>query len=375
MAISEREILRVLDANLDRAREGLRVVEELARFVFQDKALQKKTKSLRHKLASLFASLPRKRAVGSSAVLAPKHVTRERLIDLGRDVTSDVGKDTLTSHEAKRATTIDLVQANFARIEESLRALEEFTKFFPGTLSTNLKALRFEVYTLEKDYVRAGNRAANASLLRNVGMYPIMDREAIGDLDPLKVARQVLVPGIRIVQYRDKVSSAAGICEICAALRKITSRKGVIFIVNDRIDIAQAVDADGVHLGQDDVPIAVARQSLGSRKIIGRSTHSLMQARRAAKEDVDYIGVGPIFSTPTKPQARPVGMELIAKVRAITDKPIIAIGGINRHNLGEVLANGADGAAVISAILKARYVRSSTESLVRISRKRSKSRS
>jgi len=374
MRLPPKEILRILDANLNRAREGLRVVEDVARFVLEDKSLQRKTKSLRHRLASLFASTPRLPSRTRAGKSSPPEIDREMLIDLGRDATGDVGKDFLTSTEARRTTTVDFIQANFARIEESVRALEEFTKFFSSETSARLKAMRFEVYSLEKDYIRASNRARNVESLKGIGLYPIIDRETIGDLDPIKVARQILVPGVKIVQYRDKVFSAAAVCETCSALRDLTARKRVIFIVNDRVDIAQAVDADGVHLGQDDVPVPLARRMLGSRKIIGKSTHSLTQARKAVKEDVDYMAVGPIFSTPIKSGARPVGTELIARVRTITDKPIVAIGGINRHNLGEVLNGGADAAAVISAIFKTKNVRASTEALVNICRKRLRKR-
>ena len=372
MHIPERQLYRIVDANLNRAREGLRVVEEVARFVLEDKALQKKTKSLRHKLASLFASAPRKGAANPPSSQAARQVDRPLLIDRGRNAEGDVGKNSLTGSEARRATIADLLQANFARIEESVRALEEFTKIFSGDLSACFKAMRFEVYSLEKEYVRAANRVANIHSLKRIGLYPIIDRQTIGDLDPVEVARQVLVPGVKIVQYRDKVSSASDICEICAALRDITLQKGVIFIVNDRLDIALATDADGVHLGQDDIPVSTARRLLGSRKIIGKSTHSFSQARRAAKQDIDYIAVGPIFSTPTKRGARAVGPELIARVRQITDKPIIAIGGINRHNLGDVLERGADGAAVISAVLKAKNIRAAAVSLKNICRRSSK---
>jgi thiamine-phosphate pyrophosphorylase len=374
MDISEREIYRIVDANLNRAREGLRVVEELARFVFADRALQNKTKLLRHRLASHFAFSGRGQGKSVSVAAKTEHLNRESLIDLGRDAVTDVGKDFLTRSEARRAALTDLVQSNFARIEESLRALEEFTKFYSRGLPPRLKALRFDVYTLEKEYVSAANRAANALSLKGIGLYPIVDREALGDLDPVRVATQILVPGVRIIQYRDKISSAAEICRICADLRKVTSRKGVIFIVNDRIDIALATGADGVHLGQDDVPVALARRLLGSRKIIGKSTHSLAQARQAAREDIDYSSVGPIFSTATKPGARAVGVELIARVRAMTDKPIIAIGGIAEKNARDVFDKGADGAAVISAILKAENIRAAVLSLTGACRARKNSR-
>jgi thiamine-phosphate pyrophosphorylase len=372
MRLPEKEILRILDANLNRAREGLRVVEEIARFVFDDKALQKKTKSLRHRLASLFAAYPRAGQRLPVTEPAAAALDREMLIDLGRDARGDVGKTSSTPREGKRVGLSDLIQANFARIEESVRVLEEYTKPGAGGLSPKLKSMRFDIYSLEKDYIRMANRAVKRVALKGIGLYPILDRDAMGGADPIAVARQVLTPGVAMVQYRDKRSSAAEVCRVCDELRRMTSRKGVILIVNDRVDIAHAVGADGVHLGQDDMPVASAREILGSKKIIGKSTHSFPQARRALKEDIDYIAVGPIFSTPTKPGAKPVGCELIVRVRAMTDKPIIAIGGIAAKNLPEVLDAGADGAAVISAILKAKQIRTSTWALVDICRRKLK---
>ncbi len=362
-AIADREIYRIIDANLNRAREGLRVVEEVARFVLEEKTLQKRTKSLRHELASLFAFIPARKGGSDSSSNGTSQVDRGQLIDRGRDALADVGRDSFTPGEVRRASDTDIIQANFARIEESFRALEEFTKFLSAELSSRLKAMRFQVYSLEKEYVRAGYRADKARGLKRIGLYPILDRETLGDRDPLEVAQNVLPRGVKIVQYRDKVSSAAEMCEVCLGLREITLRKKVMFIVNDRVDIAQASDADGVHLGQGDVPVDLARKLLGSQKIIGRSTHSLAQARQAAKQDVDYIAVGPIFSTDTKRGRRPVGPELVAKVRKTTDKPIIAIGGINGANLDGVLGSGADGAAVVSAILKAKNLRAAAVSL------------
>jgi len=384
MRLPEKEILRILDANLNRAREGLRVVEEIARFVFDDEALQKTTKSFRHQLASLFAAYPRAGQRLPATEPAAVALDREMLIDLGRDARGDVGKTSSTPREGRRVGLSDLIQANFARIEESIRVLEEYTKpILPEAgetpalhaatgVSPRLKAMRFDIYSLEKDYIRMANRAVKRVALKGIGLYPILDRDAMGGADPIAVARQVLTPGVAMVQYRDKSSSAAEVCRVCDELRRMTSRKGVILIVNDRADIAHAVGADGVHLGQDDMPVASAREILGSKKIIGKSTHSFPQARQALKEDIDYIAVGPIFSTPTKPGAKPVGCELIVRVRAMTDKPIIAIGGITAKNLPEVLDAGADGAAVISAILKAKQIRTSTRALVDICRRKLK---
>jgi thiamine-phosphate diphosphorylase len=137
------------------------------------------------------------------------------------------------------------------------------------------------------------------------------------------------------------------------AIAKLCRRHKVFFIVNDRADIAAASGADGVHLGQEDFPVAAARKILGRGKIIGKSTHSVEQAKAAIKERVDYLAVGPIFWTQTKKIDRPVGTELVAQVRKLTKKPILAIGGIQPENAASVIAAGATGVAAVSALMAA----------------------
>ncbi len=160
--------------------------------------------------------------------------------------------------------------------------------------------------------------------------------------------------GIKIIQLRDKVNNKETILETAKQLRELTKEKGVILIINDHIDIAKEVDADGVHLGQDDTPIEEARNLLNN-KIIGISCHSLKQAIKAEKDGADYIGIGPIFKTQTK-DYQEIGSNIITNVKNSIKIPFIAIGGIDKDNIDEVLNAGATRVAIISALLNKNYI-------------------
>lgn len=180
-----------------------------------------------------------------------------------------------------------------------------------------------------------------------------------------EVVRESIAGGAKIIQLRDKIATTRKLIEIGEKLREITLKAGVIFIVNDRVDIALSVDADGVHLGEDDMPIAYARKILGEGKIIGISVDNVEKAKIAEAEGADYIALGPIFSTKTKINAgEPVGVEEIKKVKSIVRLPIIAIGGINLQNIQLVAMAGADSVAVISAVVGAPDIRRAMKELV-----------
>jgi len=180
-----------------------------------------------------------------------------------------------------------------------------------------------------------------------------------------EVVRESIAGGAKIIQLRDKIATTRKLIEIGKKLREITLKAGVIFIVNDRVDIALSVDADGVHLGEDDMPIAYARKILGEGKIIGISVDNVEKAKIAEAEGADYIALGPIFSTKTKINAgEPVGVEEIKKVKSIVRLPVIAIGGINLQNIQLVAMAGADSVAIISAVVGAPDIRRAMKELV-----------
>lgn len=182
----------------------------------------------------------------------------------------------------------------------------------------------------------------------------MLDPSVRPDRPLVDVLRKAAALGVRLFQYRDKQASMKAAYTQALALRQAATEAGVCLIINDRCDLALAVNADGVHLGQDDLPVADARRILGPDALIGLSTHGPEQVRQAARLKPDYIGFGPIFSTTTKADHDPVvGLDGLRAARALTTMPMFAIGGITADNVEDIVAAGANGVAVISAILKA----------------------
>jgi len=187
--------------------------------------------------------------------------------------------------------------------------------------------------------------------LINWKLYVILDRPLARGKDLKELAREIIAGGADAIQLRDKTSCDAGLLKDAKTIRKLTKDSGVSFIINDRVEIAKNADADGVHLGQLDTTVDVARTVLGKSKIIGKSCHSLEQAKKAEAEGVDYIGIGPIFKTTTKPGLEPIGLEVINNVKKSVFIPFVSIGGINKTNVGSILGRGASCIAVASAII------------------------
>lgn len=188
-----------------------------------------------------------------------------------------------------------------------------------------------------------------ASFLK--GLYVILDAEASRGRSLVEALTQAASGGARLFQYRDKTSSALEMYRQAVRLRRAAADAGAIFLVNDRCDVALAVDADGVHLGQQDLPLSYARSMLGSGKIIGVSTHGAAQVKEATEGGADYLGFGPIFPTSTKPHHEPVvGIEGLRQIRPLTRLPVFAIGGLTLDTVQAVVGAGANGVAVVSAI-------------------------
>ena len=197
------------------------------------------------------------------------------------------------------------------------------------------------------------------------GLYVILDPSVCPDRPLLEVLKASATAGAKLFQYRNKTASMKAAYAEALPLRKLAQDLGVLFIVNDRCDLALAVDADGVHLGQGDLPLTLARKVMGPDKLIGISTHSPEQVRAATAGGPDYLGFGPIFTPGSKTDHDPVvGIAGLKVIRAQTVLPIFAIGGITMESVGEVMRAGASGAAVISAILKAPDIRGTVRAFV-----------
>lgn len=189
-------------------------------------------------------------------------------------------------------------------------------------------------------------------------IYPIVDPLGVSERSPLQIASELVHAGASILQLRAKGLAAGELIEQACRIREITRAASTLMILNDRADIAKLVDADGVHLGQQDLPLEAARAIVGPSKILGWSTHNLTQANQAEKEGIaDYIGYGPIFPTSSKDNPDPVqGLSGLAEVRQVVTLPIVAIGGITLENASSVLAAGADAVAMIGTITHARDI-------------------
>lgn len=193
-------------------------------------------------------------------------------------------------------------------------------------------------------------------------LYAIVDPAQAGGRSMVEVAGALLAAGVRLIQLRDKHASSLELYESGVRLRECVHKAGGIFILNDRADIARAVDADGVHLGQDDIPPDAARLIMGEGKLIGYSAHNPEQVREAEQSAADYVAFGPIFPTASKDTPNPVvGIEGLAEARKLTRKPLVAIGGISIENARAVIDAGADSVAVIRGLIGAPDIRAQAE--------------
>ncbi len=205
----------------------------------------------------------------------------------------------------------------------------------------------------------------NIKKLKNIkGIYLILDRKLAGERSYREIIEKTSKHGVKIVQLREKGITDRQYIETAIEIKDVCRKNNVLFIVNDRIDIALASKADGVHLGQDDMPVEYARKILGKNKIIGISAGNEEELKYALNSDVDYISPGPVFPTATKNDAgKPIGIEFVKLTLSKTDKPVIPIGGIDLQNVRELSKIGINKVAVISAILKANNIETETLTL------------
>ncbi len=200
-------------------------------------------------------------------------------------------------------------------------------------------------------------------LCQNWKLYVITDRSAVPASQLQEVVAQALEGGAHAIQLRDKIVSDEELIAQARQLLLVTRRYQVPLIINDRLAVAQKVSADGVHLGQEDASFVQARQLLGDKILLGRSTHSPEQALRAQKEGFDYVGVGPVFATPTKPTYQPVGLELVRWASENLQIPFVAIGGIDEGNVSQVYQVGAKTVAVVRAVMASKNPKQSAKNL------------
>jgi thiamine-phosphate pyrophosphorylase len=324
---SHRPILRVIDANANRGREALRVLEDYARFILNSEALSGDIKNLRHELTQTL---------------------RPFLLDaiLHRDTPGDVGTRLTAPGEQTREDVADVVTAAGKRAGEALRAIEEFVKILEPVVGAKIEAIRYRLYDLEQ---RIALTLRPRARFAGVKLYVLITESACKH-PWLKTAEMAIEGGADCLQLREDQLADSEFLARASELVKICRGKGVLCIINNRPDIALASDANGVHLGQGDMPAHSARRILGNGKIIGVSTHNLDQARRAVADGADYIGVGPIFKSPTKPRDFVAGLEYAAAAVREIAIPKIGIAGIGPENVDKVRMAGISAIAVTAAV-------------------------
>lgn len=341
MTLIRSSVERIIDANLDRAREGLRVLEDMARFALDDANISGRLKDMRHRL-----------------------VLKDMASDLltARDAGGDTAAFLNTQEESARPDLFSVLEANAKRTQESLRVLEEMGKLLPQTVP--FKELRFALYDVEKEMASRLLRREKAAGIK--GLYVIIDGQALRGRTEMEVARAAIAGGGRVIQLRDKVREKGLLLPLAVALRELCARAGVIFLINDHLDLALAAGADGVHVGQKDLPVNVARRQLPVDAIVGCSTNNPDEARRAVEQGADYVAVGALFPTSSKADIRPANLQVLAAVRQAVTLPIVGIGGINAGNAASAMAAGADAVAVISAVCSASDPESAARALAKI---------
>ncbi len=327
-ANQETDLYRILDAAANRVREGVRVLEDVARFARDNSHLTSLLKTWRHDFRS-----------------ALKSVDDRRLLS-ARDTAQDVGTALNTPTEGHRQSFEDVLTANAKRVQEGLRTLEEFGKILSPNLGEAISQLRYRFYTLEKIFAV---QSESQRRLTGRAVYLLITKDQCR-LDPKATIQMALDAGADVIQLREKKMSDRDIIAWGEKIRDWTQQAGALFIMNDRPDLAVLLEADGVHVGQDELTVRQARRIVGPNRLVGVSTHSIEQARQAVEDGADYLGVGPVFSSHTKTFSELAGLEFVQQVAAEIPLPWYAIGGITLENLEELQAAGAHRIAISHAV-------------------------
>ncbi len=307
--------------------ESLKLIEDLTRFHFENRALLLRIREIRKNFLQFKQSLPLEHIIGA----------RKSHRDLGRKARFDSGK---------KKNAGGLILSNLSRAKESSRIIEETLKITKIRLSRAMKEIRFQIYDFEKEIVVIQKKKFNPRL------HAIIDDQYLRLSDIDKVTNVLINNRATMIQLRVNTLSDRNFLRYANKIRKATMNTDVKFIINNRLDIALACNADGVHVGQKDMPVAKAREILGDTHIIGASTHNLEEARKAEAQGADYLGVGAIYRTKTKHDARVCGLRTLRAVCKAARIPVIGIGGINDKNYRAVLKAGASGIAVASFLFE-----------------------
>ncbi len=318
-------IFQIIDANLDRAREGLRVLEDWARFGLGKNDYVTKLKNFRQ-------------------ILGKNHL---EIYKQTRNYIEDQCKGLTHLEQFKRKTPEQVISSNASRIQEALRVIEEFSRLHNLELSKIASEIRYEIYTLEIDLLSLSKYKNSEEILKENDLYVITDQKE----NLLEIIESILIAGVKIIQHRFKTGTDKDHLQEAIQIRKLCKRYNALFIINDRVDIALASNADGIHLGQDDLQLKTARKLLGYSKIIGISANNEIDISNALKEGCDYIGIGPVFETATKKNKKPLGIEKIKTLTKDLNIPWFAIGGVTKNNISYLKSYGFIKFALVSQLM------------------------
>jgi len=333
LGVMNRPVYRIIDANFNRAREAIRVIEDFCRFALNCEPLSRRAKQLRHQLCAAVNTL-----------------NMNQLI-ISRDTIGDVGASRTVDEQLGRSSLDDCTTAGCKRLTEALRVLAETTQILNPQTARTLENLRYTAYTLEKDIV-AFSRPSER--FKKVGLYVIVSSNLPAEV--ISLTHKCIAGEADCIQLRAKGLNDDALFSLAAEFVRICDSAGVISIINDRVDVAVAAGAGGVHLGLNDLPIEQARKLLLTPLIIGKTTHSPGQLRAACQQLPAYVSLGPVFSTQTKPDIEVAGLNYVGQgLKILADAGIghVAIGGITPDNIEQVLKAGAQAVAVCSAVANA----------------------
>jgi len=339
--VSRRLALQVVEANLNRLREGIRAAEEVLRYTSGAQKLFDALKRLRERAGKREERL--RKTLGGALIAA-------------RELERDAGRASAESLEVRREDLLSLLTANFKRAQEAARNLEEYCKLLgERAAASDFKRVRFELYEheraarllLDARLQREKAQARVARALADFPLYLILDDANTEHRSPEQLALAFYRTGGRILQVRFKHAPAGRLVKLSRKLKQEHPR--LIVIVNDRADIALAAGADGVHLGAHDLTISDLGETR-ERLIVGRSVRTLAAAKREVKAGADYLGVTAVFPTGTKSHERVIGLEQLGEIARGSPVPCVAIGGITPVNFRKVLRAGASGFCAISAL-------------------------
>ena len=337
-------IARIIDANANRAREALRVMEDIARFGLNSQALSVQLKTLRHNVQQAVNDLP----FDDLSLLA------------SRDIDRDVGATITDPREEARSGLDDIAAAAAGRLSEALRSMEEASKVVLGNGGQRFESLRYQAYALDKRLRLAlgGARGLQWRLC-------VLITESLCAEPWEHVAKSALAGGADCLQLREKSLDSAELLRRARRLVEIAHDVGAAAIINDRPDIALLAGADGVHVGQTDLSVADVRALAGRRLLVGVSTHRIDQARQAHRDGADYCGLGPMFPTTTKDAGGLAGPRYLRAYLALgRTLSHLAIGGVTAENVGALVSEGCKGVAVSSFVCGSSDPRGATEQLL-----------